>query len=281
MSQSTIIQLGETRGGVALQEALHQTADSRFRVASTPLQAAALLAEGPAAVLVLDADDSWACALVETLDQANRPAVLVVGVRSSATIGIADQWLPADSNVATARRHLQRALARAEARRRAPGGGLVDPATGLPNRRALLRALVGKADRARQCRGRLSLVFIRLKSSDLASWRGRPGHDEESVIDAADALKRHLRRNELGGRIERHTFAVVIHGDRKVARAAAVRLERLLTEHGVGVTTSAVEVKLAAPAEALLRHRPRHPVPAMLRSATPFDPGWQVAVASS
>jgi GGDEF domain-containing protein len=242
---TNIVQLGETRGGVMLQRAL----DANLRVASTPLHAAALLAERHPDAIVLGSEVGWARDLVEALELKARPAVVVVGDRSPATVGLADQWLPAEASTPMARQRLQRAFGRADARQRDAGAGFIDPATGLPNRRAVLRALVRKAEKARLCSGKISLVFINVQ----VGCRG----ERQALIEAGATLQRHLRRTEVGGYLERSTLAVVVQGDRRVASGAAARMRTRFAAQGIAVTSTAVEVNLAKPALALLHVRAR------------------------
>jgi PleD family two-component response regulator len=147
---------------------------------------------------------------------------------------------------------LRRALARVSARRLHPGGGFVDMLTGLPNGRAVLRALLRKAEWARQGRATVSLVFLHVKAGEVPS----SGHGErEWLLEVGAALQRHVRRTEVGGRLARMSFAVVVLGDRSVACGAALRLESLLASRGIAVAAAAVEVNLARPALRLQRER--------------------------
>ncbi len=245
---TSIVQLGETRGSAVQRLAL----DASVRVATTPLEAASLLAAGRPDAIVLDSDVGWACDLVEGLEPRARPAVVVVGERGPATVGLADQWLPREATAPTARQRLQRAVGRATCRNVHPGAGYIDAATGLPNRRAVLRALVRRAEKARRSRGAISLVFVSLVAVE-------PGSPQEraSLTHIGEALQRHVRRTEVGGRLARRRFALVIQGGRRVAIRVAARMEALFASKGIEISSAAVEVNLAKPALALLQKQLR------------------------
>ena len=241
---TSIVQLGETRGSAVQRLAV----DANLRVASTPLEAAAILAADRPDAIVLGSEVAWARDLVEGLEPKTRPAIVVIGERCPATVGLADQWLPLEATAPIARQRLQRAVGRATGRKVHPGAGYVDAATGLPNRRAVLRALVRRAEKARRGQGAISLVFLNLTAVDPGSSRERA-----SLIQIGEALQRHVRRTEVGGRLARRRFALIVHGDRRVASRAATRMEALFAARGIEITSAAVEVNLAKPALALLQ----------------------------
>ena len=265
---TSIVQLGEARGSAVQRLALETT----LRVASTPLEAASLLAAVRPDAIVLDSDVGWARNLVEGLEPRARPAIVVVGERGPATVGLADQWLPPEATARTAQQRLQRAVGRATCRSVRAGAGYVDAATGLPNRRAVLRALVRRAEKARRGHGALSLVFVNLAGVEPGSRQER-----DSLLQISGALHHHVRRTEVGGRLARQRFVLVVHGDRRVASRAVARMKALFAAQGIEISSAAVEVNLDKPVLALLQKQPRRHESGAAAAPSPALTPWRAA----
>jgi GGDEF domain-containing protein len=246
MARTNLLFLGNVSTALALQSALGGSG----RHADTPLAAARALGEGRPTAIVLKADSAWACDLVASLSAAECPAILAVGERTPAAMGLVDGWLPVDWGCEEAHECWNRALARARSRRFLEGKGADDATVGLSSRRALLRALVGGGERARRQRGALSAVVFRIDggAGDLQIG-GQPGVHWLKLV--ASTLRRQIRRNETCGHLAGRLCAVVVHGNHKSALGARARLERLLAQNGLVARFEAFELDLRRPVQDL------------------------------
>ena len=143
------------------------------RWVSSVLQSASALAALKPEALVVHGEAAWQLQFVRSIPQEKRPAVLVVG-GDRAAADLADEWLAGAPAEAEAAMRLRLASSRARERRRLARRAFVDTLTGLPNRRAVIRALVRDAARAHRSGGDLSLVLIDL--DDFKKVNERKGH---------------------------------------------------------------------------------------------------------
>jgi len=205
--------------------------------ASSPVEAARALSEQKPSVLVLNGALGWHRLFVGSLCPERRPAVLVCGGERGVGADWADEWLAGPPTRTEAELRLRLARERARMRRLNARRVFVDPLTGLPNRRAAIRALVRESERVRRGGGALSLVLIDL--DDFKRVNETYGHDagDRLLRKVGAALGQATRGAELCARIGGDEFALVISGDVSDASRAEQRvLERLKS---VGVSASA------------------------------------------
>lgn len=210
------------------------------RRVSSVLQAAPALATLKPEALVLNGEVAWQLQFVAAIPHDQRPAVLVVGGEPAAA-AMADEWLAGAPSEAEASMRLSLAGSRARNRRRlarVARRAFVDTLTGLPNRRAVIRALVRDAARASRANGELSLVLIDLDDfKEVNERRGHAGGDR-LLRKVGAALRRVTRLGEVCGRIGGDEFALVVPAGSQQAEAAARRVRRALQEIGVSASVA-------------------------------------------
>ena len=107
---------------------------------------------------------------------------------------------------------------------------MVDPLTGLPNRRASIRGLIHAAARAKREEGAVSLVLIDLDHFKMIN--DTLGHDADDRVlrKVGPVLGRVIRHDELCARIGGDEFAVLVHGpiQSAVPRCAQGSVRRFL-----------------------------------------------------
>jgi diguanylate cyclase (GGDEF)-like protein len=252
--------------GVVLPASLRaQGLELSIRTAAGPLDAARSLAMEPSFIL-FRADSSWQRGFVARLPEDRRPAAIAVGPLPGTSAHLADEWLAPLTSAEEIFSRLQLADRRARARRRLARRGFVDGLTALPNRRAVVRALVRERDRTRRSGGTLSLVLIDLDGFKRVNEER--GHDEGDRLlrRVGTVLRRGVRAPELCGRIGGDEFAIVVAGDRPEAVRVAQRVRTALAEIGVSATTATHELapgqslkSLYRAADAQLRAAKRRP----------------------
>lgn len=129
----------------------------------------------------------------------------------------------------------------------------VDPLTKLPNRRAVIRALVREAARARRSSAGVSLVLIDL--DDFKQVNERRGHQggDRLLRRVGSTLRRTTRGGELCGRIGGDEFALVVSGGKDHAEAAMRRVRHALEVLGISATCAAGALKKHENLRALYR----------------------------
>ena len=177
--------------------------------ASGVLETATAVATLEPEVLVIRGDSGWQQQLVRTLPDDKRPAVMMLGGDRDAAV-LADEWLSGPPSEEEAAIRVRLARERAKARRRLARRAFVDPLTKLPNRRAVIRALVREAARARRSNAGVSLVLIDL--DDFKQVNERRGHQggDRLLRRVGSTLRRTTRGGELCGRIGGDEFALVV-----------------------------------------------------------------------
>jgi hypothetical protein len=136
--------------------------EARLHRAEGPLTAARLLTELKPDLVVVECGTAWARSLMAALPSSRRPATLCHGAACADLAELADDWI---HSAASSDELLDRALlALARGRRRRQSGRrvMVDPLTQLPNRRAVVAALVRESAHARRLGGELSLLLMDL-----------------------------------------------------------------------------------------------------------------------
>ncbi len=120
---------------------------------------------------------------------------------------------------------------------------MVDPLTGLPNRRAAIRALIQSASRARRERGKVSLVLVDLDHFKVVN--DTLGHDagDRLLRKVGAALAQVVRQGELCARIGGDEFAVILDAPITAAQHAASRVRAALRQVGVDATVSAGQLR--------------------------------------
>jgi diguanylate cyclase (GGDEF)-like protein len=154
---------------------------------------------------------------------------------------IADEWLSPNADAGEVALRLAIAFERARVRRQSTRRNFIDQLTGLPNRRAILRALIRESVRVRRQGGALSMALIDI--DDFKRVNDTYGHA------AGDKLLRRIglvlggitRGNELSGRLGGDEFAVVIGGQLADAARAAERAKRALRRVGVFASAGTAE----------------------------------------
>ncbi|MBI3183979.1 MAG: GGDEF domain-containing protein [Myxococcales bacterium] len=191
--------------------------------------------------LVVAAQSEWHREFLSSLSPEVRPAVLGIGAEADASI--ADEWLSPDRDEEEGAVRLRLAQQRARTRRLTARRAFVDFLTGLPNRRASVRALVREAERSRRSGGALSLVLIDLDDfKRVNDEKGHPAGDR-LLRKVGGALRSVTRGSELCGRVGGDEFALIISGDRPVALNAAGRSREALRALGVSATMAACTLR--------------------------------------
>jgi len=136
-------------------------------VAESPHQASELLNSMHPDVLVVWSP-GWGAAWTAHVPPEKRPPVLLVGPLKEGPAA-PDEWVGSLDNQAELPLRLRLAVLRGRERRRTARRAMVDPLTGLANRRAAIRGLVHAAARVRRSEGAVSLVLIDLDHFKTAS----------------------------------------------------------------------------------------------------------------
>lgn len=188
-------------------------------------------------LVLVHGDVPWHQTVIAALPADRRPAVIALG-GSAVSASLADEWLPTSPGPGVLAGRVRLARERAQARLRAARRVFHDPLTGLPNRRAVVRALVRESWRARRAGSSLSLVLMDL--DDFKRVNETYGHDagDRLLRKVGAALARVTRADEMCGRIGGDEFALVVARGVPEAGKAARRIEAALREIGVGVTTA-------------------------------------------
>ena len=134
----------------------------------------------------------------------------------------------------------------------------VEPLSGLPNRREVMRTL--EAEVARASRGGAPFAVVLLDVDRLKLINDRCGHraGDRAILRVANALRASVRLSDTAGRIGGDEFAVILPGaDAPAARRFLVRVHDMLARHRrAGIVTVsggiAVHPGGGATAEALL-----------------------------
>jgi diguanylate cyclase (GGDEF)-like protein len=240
--------------GVPELPGLEEAAGGALHRAGSPLGAATALARHRPRVLVIHGGIGWHRLFVAALTPQMRPAVVVYGgERGVVAADWADEWLASPPSALEARHRLRLAVERARARRLNSRRVFVDPLTGLPNRRAAVRALVREAERTRRGGGVLSLVLIDL--DDFKRVNEEEGHDagDRLLRRVGAALAQATRGDELCARIGGDEFALVICGDLIDAQRAEQRVRERLRVIGVSATSASCSLEGGERLHALYR----------------------------
>jgi diguanylate cyclase (GGDEF)-like protein len=108
----------------------------------------------------------------------------------------------------------------------------LDPLTGLPNRRGLMRAL--EAEAARASRGGAPFAVVLADVDRLKLINDRHGHraGDRAILTVANALRVSIRASDTAGRIGGDEFAVVLPGgDAMTGHRFIGRLRDVLARH--------------------------------------------------
>jgi diguanylate cyclase (GGDEF)-like protein len=206
--------------------------------AGGPLEAAKMLVDLKATLLVIHPDLTWHTAFVHLISPETRPAVVAVGGRIS-SVALVDEWISPTADVAEARVRFELASQRARERRRKNRQVFTDALTGLPNRRAVIRALTREAASSRRDSHEVALVLLDLDG--FKQVNEQVGHDAGDAVlrKVGTAFRGATRGEELCGRIGGDEFALVMSGGLSEARRAAARLRESLLELEVSATAVA------------------------------------------
>ncbi len=224
----------------ALPEGALEGCVARVHRATGPLSAAKLLTEARPSLIVARADVAWQRTLLCALPT-RRPAVLVVGNPDGLEPWL-DEWIAPQAPAPELRARVGLALSRAGDKQRAARRLYVDPLTGLPNRRGLVRALVREASRVRRTRGAVCLVLLDL--DDFKRVNETLGHPEGDRLlrRVGQALRGTVRGDEVCGRIGGDEFAFVLSGREEDAEALIDRVGQALRACGVTGCAAACEL---------------------------------------
>jgi diguanylate cyclase (GGDEF)-like protein len=225
-------------GAALFGEELSTTGDRIVRRVDGPMAAAELLSRARPDVIVIETGVEWQGSLIERIPRATRPAVLAVGdglVRGS----LADEWIAGPTAAAELESRLRLAFERAHERRRKNRQVFTDVLTGLPNRRAVIRALIYELRRHRRERTGLALALLDLDHFKQVNELQGHAAGDRLLRRVGRTLYRATRSSELCGRVGGDEFAVVLEGDADAAARAAERLAASLEPMGVSATTGA------------------------------------------
>ena len=202
-----------------------------------PVDASLSVAHRRPNILVIRGDIAWQREFVARIQSRARPVIFVFGGGSEAC-AVGDEWLATPPGPSEALIRLRRAMARAQERKRLNRRALTDALTGLPNRRALIWALVSEATRARHSTSQLALVLIDLDHfKQVNEQQGHAGGDR-LLRQVGASLRRLTRAGEVCGRIGGDEFALVVSGEISAAESAIQRIRLGLQAIGVSATFS-------------------------------------------
>ncbi len=117
---------------------------------------------------------------------------------------------------------------------------MLEPLTGLPNRRAIAERLLFELERSRK--SATSLTYATIDVDDLKAINDSHGHaGGDAVLKAvADSLVRSSRSGDLVGRMSGDEFAVILPGvDYELAGSLVARLSNGLAECGLRCSVGA------------------------------------------
>jgi diguanylate cyclase (GGDEF)-like protein len=220
---------------------------------SGPLEAARELAASGPTYILFRADAPWQRRFLAGLPDEQRPATVAIGRSPAGAEHLADEWLSPSTATEELLARLQLASRRARSRRRRARRGFSDGLTGLPNRRAVVRALVRERDRSRRAGGAVSLVLIDLDGFKRVNEER--GHDEGDRLlrRVGSTLRKSVRGPESCGRIGGDEFAIVVAGDVAEANRVARRVCTALWEIGVRATAGVHELSAGQSLKSLYR----------------------------
>lgn len=207
-----------------------------------PSLARRIVARAPPELLVVNLAVPWQRRLLSALSPAERPTTLAISAPRAPDAGLADEWVSLKAPPAQLMARVELARARARLRRQSHRRAFVDYLTGLPNRRATVRALVREAERARRRGTALSLVLFDLDAfKEVNDRHGHPAGDR-LLRRIGLVLRGVTRRSELCGRIGGDEFALIVAGELPRALRAAQRLTHALNDIGVSCSFAACEL---------------------------------------
>ncbi|MHB8421127.1 MAG: GGDEF domain-containing protein [Myxococcales bacterium] len=243
---------------------------------SGPLGAAAALARLKPEVIIFNPGIRWHRAFLDTLPQRHRPILVAVG---EAPVALhVDEWLKDFSDSEELLLRIKLARERVWQRGRDERRAFVDSLTSIPNRRAVIRALVREAARARRGGKPPALALVDL--DNFKAINDECGHDEGDRVlrKAALALQSVVRGDELCGRIGGDEFALVLAGGADPVERVARRAQKALDKAGVRATVAAAVLKpherlqsLYRRADALLRDAKRRRILVRAVQAVPSE----------
>jgi diguanylate cyclase (GGDEF)-like protein len=209
-----------------------------WEVAREPSTALQLLERQPPDAVVVSSDHGWALDVLRKVSSERRPAVLAVSAAPLPHTSV-DEWIAPSASAEEWRARLDLALARGRTRRNAARRGYRDLLTGLPNRRAVIRALLEEAARAR--RGGNPPVLAVIDLDGFKAVNDTLGHLEGDRLlrRVGVALRRVTRAGEVCGRIGGDEFAVILRGGNAAAQGIAHRVRTALIQAGISATVAA------------------------------------------
>jgi diguanylate cyclase (GGDEF)-like protein len=184
----------------------------------------------------------WGAAWTAQLPPEKRPPVLLVGPLKDG-LPAPDEWLGSLDNRGELSLRLRLTVLRGRERRRAARRAMVDPLTGLPNRRAAIRGLIHAAARAKREEGAVSLVVVDL--DHFKTVDDTLGHDagDRVLRRVGSVLRRVIRQDEFCARIGGDEFALLVHGSIQAATSAARRVPSALLRAGVAATAASAQLR--------------------------------------
>jgi len=200
-----------------------------------------LSTERPAVVLA-EATIPWHRLLLSTLSDERRPAVVAFGFSADVKAAWADEWMASRFDPGELAVRVRLATERAQARRQRSRRAYVDPLTRLPNRRAVIRALVREAARGRRGVARPAIVLMDLDGFKQVNEEMGHAEGDRLLRRVGAVLRRVTRGDEVCGRIGGDEFAIVVRDGRDAAIHAGSRAAEMLLEIGVRVTVATGEL---------------------------------------
>jgi len=222
-------------------EALEEVLGGEPNRATSPSEALQLLEKLRPEAIVVDGRTAWVGPFVSACPAERLPAIIAVGESPPGHVPV-DEWLTPGCGPDEAKLRLELALERARVRRRVVRRAFIDPLTGLPNRRAVMRAAMREAARARRREGAVSLVLLDL--DDFKVVNDTEGHlaGDRLLREVGAELGKATREHELSARVGGDEFAMIIAGDLEEALGAAQRVSAALRRIGVPATVAAGEL---------------------------------------
>ncbi len=223
--------------GTPHQPRLEETPSRMILHADGPLEAAHALTLARPDIVVVEAGIEWHASFVDRIPRETRPAVVAMG-EGAVSGTVVDEWIRRSADTDEIQSRLALAWERACERRHRSRQVFTDVLTGLPNRRAVIRALTLELGRRRRSQTPLALVLLDL--DDFKEVNDRSGHaaGDRLLHKVGNALRRATRSSELCGRIGGDEFALVLPGDLDAAEQAAKRLSYALLPLDVSATTA-------------------------------------------
>lgn len=231
--------------------------------ATGPLAAAYLLDRMRPDVLLIACGASWPRAFVQAIPESRRPAVLAVGIAAQPLAHLADEWIERGDDSQELRNRLTTAIVRARTRRQTARKVSIDAATGLPNRRGLVRALAKAGRKAARGGGPLSLTLIAIEGLHVGDPR-----EDGRLKAVASVLRSTVRAEESLGRLGGCEFAVIVRGGIEDAARVGARARELLFHGGMVASVGVAELKPGERLKDLYRRCSRSLVESMRRVRT-------------